>query len=385
MNSDIAQRDFGDFVGAVANRYKGNRALAGWDIGGGATGEDGYGPNYIALMAKNIDNLPKIEIESGTYTYADYSPFFKRKFKAWLKEKYSSDQKLQAAWNNDKSITLANVAIPKPAEMFQTEELPRGFPDPTDVFAAAESGTDGSEDLNAKGKDFYEFRNEVRRVDREFYASSIKKNDSSHILLLNGASDDLLDQSSDFDGIAFSMFEAIDKERESQSYFFSTDIARRAVKAGKLVVISDEHSCDPTQLEATGECENSHQLDFIEKLGKSVKCVGGIFTPTVGFDGKKKLADKDWWIPPIWFSDKAMEAAERINDFDPSNSCACSVAREMYLEDKCDSGSSQPGCKWFSRAYESLCSNNSAQQGKCGDGKCDSLEKSSGMCPEDCH
>jgi hypothetical protein len=405
INSDVAQRDFGGFVEAVVKRYKDNPALAGWDMGIGATGEDGYGPNYIALKVKNIDNLPKFNVPIGTYT--DYSPYFERKFKEWLAKKYSSDQKLQAAWNN-KSATLASVSIPKPSEVFQMQsgELPPMFPDPTDIFAGAQNGTDGSEHLNTKGKDFYEFRNEMRRKDRQYYASLIKKNDPSHILLLNGASDDLMKQESLSDGIAFSMFGANGRETESQSFFYSTDIARRAAKAGKLAVINNERTCDGVW-KKNGECEMPQQLSFIEKLGKAVKCTGGIFAPTVG-PGAKDLYASNLWIPPVWFSDKSMAVAKKINDFDPFNGCACSIASEMYSESKCGVGS-QPGCELLAKAYASLCGKQiellpgsakgnsgvfppnppNVQQGNneaspCGDGKCDDFEKSSGMCPEDC-
>jgi hypothetical protein len=391
MNSDIAQRDFGGFVEAVVKHYKDNSSLAGWDMGTGATGEDGYGPNYIALKATNIDNLQKFNVPDGTYT--DYSPFFERKFKAWIAKKYSSDQKLQVGWQ-DKSAALTSAAIPKPSEAFQSQsgELPPMFPDPTDIFAGAQNGKEGSEYLSVKGKDFYEFRNEMRREDRKYYSALIKKNDLSHIFLLNGASDDLMKQDSLSDGIAFSMFGANGQETESQSFFQSTDIARRAVKAGKLAVINNEHTCDG-MWQKNGECEMPQQLSFIEKLGKAVKCTGGIFAPTVGLDAKNFYAS-NFWIPPVWFSDKSMAVAKRINNFDPSNGCACSIASEMYSENKCDS-SSQSGCALFSKVYASLCGmrqqtdlsssppkNNAASP--CGDGKCDKFEKSSEMCPEDC-
>lgn len=388
MNSDIAQRDFGGFVGAVVNHYKDYQALAGWDMGTGATGEDGYGPNYIVLKATNIDNLPKFEIKTGTYT--DYSPFFERKFKEWMKDKYKADQALQTAWS-DKVINLASLKIPKPGEMIQSgKQPPPVFPDPTDIFAGAGTGKTDLSVLTQRGLDFYEFRNEMRQEDREHYAKLIKKNDPSHILLLNGPSDDLLGQPFDFDGIAFSMFGATDKVEEGRSYFHSTDIARRAVKVGKLAVVNNEHTCDGIW-QKNGECEMPQQLSFIEKLGKAVKCTGGIFAPTVGLNAKDFYASNSW-IPPVWFSDKAMAVAKKVVNYQPPGSCACSIASEMYSENKCDAGS-QPGCMWFFKAYASLCGkqidlpsgppkNNATSP--CGDGKCDDFEKSSGMCPEDC-
>jgi len=389
MNSDIAQRDFGGFVTAIVDHYKNNPALVGWDMGTGATGEDGYGPNYIALKAENIDNLPKFEIKSGTYT--DYSPFFERKFKEWIKKKYSSDQKLQAAWN-DKFVSLESLKIPKPAGMFQNEKsLPPVFPDPTDIFALAGMGTDGKDNLNPRGLDFYEFRNEMRQKDREYYASLIKNNDPNHVLLLNGASDDLFSQAFNFDGVAFSMAGTVDKAEESRYYYTVTDISKRAAKYQKLTIISDEHVCDGAERSKNGECETPDQLSFVEKLGKSVKCTGGIFAPAFGYYDKEYLADKSSWIPPIWFSDKAMTAAKNIADYQLSGNCACSLASGMYSENKCDS-SWMPGCEWLAKTYESFCNvkvqNNKGStsngQGKCGDGTCDQIEKQSGMCPQDC-
>lgn len=390
MNSDMVQRDWGSFIEAVIKRYRNHPALAGWLIGVGATGEDGYGPNYIYL--RGFGNSME-RIENRPLMFTDYSPYFESKFKEWLKEKYGSNAELQAAWG-DKSITFASFRIPKPIEMIISGKHVPVFPDPTDIFALA-GGKDSLDSLTAKGRDFYEFRNYMRREDRKYYSNLFKKNDPEHILIFSASSNDALSDESLADGIAFSLAGTTDWGANSLFYYLALDIVKKAVNHKKIAFISREHVCDGALRSKTGQCETPEQLRFMEILGKSVRCAGGIFAYTVAPYDKKSFTNSSW-VPPVWFSGEAMDAAKKINEYSPSKDCACSFINEVYSSNSCDRPELAlvvKHCELLNKINEELCQgriiapkidNHVGLTGKCGDGICDSFEKQCGKCPEDC-
>ena len=51
----------------------------------------------------------------GKGRYSDYSPAFQAGFREWLKVRYGTDERLRAAWKNEKA-TLADADLPTPAE-----------------------------------------------------------------------------------------------------------------------------------------------------------------------------------------------------------------------------------------------------------------------------
>ncbi len=52
--------------------------------------------------------------------YLDYSQPMQKRFRSWLKSRYLTDAKLQAAWNNS-SVTLASASIPTPSERMKSD------------------------------------------------------------------------------------------------------------------------------------------------------------------------------------------------------------------------------------------------------------------------
>lgn len=387
MNADAVQRDWGSFIEAVIKRYRNHPALAGWMVGVGATGEDGYGPNYISM--KGFGNSME-KIESRPLMFTDYSPYFERKFKEWLKEKYINDGILQAAWG-DQSAAFASFRIPKPVEMIQEGKHVPVFPDPTDIFAFA-GGKDSLDSLTAKGRDFYEFRNYMRRQDRKYYSGLIKRNDPGHILIFSASSEEFLSGESLSEGIGFSLAGTTDWGANSLFYYLALDIVKNAVNHKKLAFISREHVCDGALREKTGQCETAEQLRFMEILGESVRCAGGIFAYTVAPYDKKSFTNNSW-IPPVWFSDEAYAVAKKINEYAPSKDCACSFISEVYLSNGCGRFEAAKHCELLNKINEELCQgriiaskidNHIGLIGKCGDGICDAFEKQCGKCPKDC-
>jgi hypothetical protein len=387
MNADIVQRDWGAFLQAVVNRYRKHAALAGWFAGVGATGEDGYGPNYIVL--KGFGNACE-KIEPQPLMFTDYSPYFKEKFKEWLKEKYRDDPGLQGAWN-DKAVTFTGLMIPEPSEMISDGQQVPMFPDPTDIFAES-SGHSDEEKLTGKGKDFYEFRNEMRRQDRRYYSNLIKSADPDHMLIFSAVSDDAMTQDSLADGFAFSLAATSDSDADSLFYYLALDIVKRAVEKGKLAFITREHGCDGRSFSSTGKCEQPQQLRFMELLGKSVKCAGGIFAYAAAPYNKESYSNRSW-LPPIWFSSEAMSVAKSINDYSPAEGCIGSFISDAFECNGCNSKMPAPNCRLLNKIYKAYFNkelaplnfdNGLGSPGKCGDGICDEFEKQCGKCPQDC-
>ncbi|MFA6129983.1 MAG: hypothetical protein WC731_03245 [Candidatus Omnitrophota bacterium] len=387
MNSDKVQRDWGSFLEGVIKHYKNHPALAGWMVGVGATGEDGYGPNYIYL--RGFGNATE-KIENRPLMFTDYSPYFERKFKEWLKEKYGSEAGLQSA-REDKSITFDYFKIPKPIEMIKGGKQVPVFPDPTDIFALA-AGKNSLDNLTVKGLDFYNFRNYMRRLDRRYYSDLFRKNDPNHILIFSASSEDFLSEESLADGIGFSLAGSIDAEANNLFYYLALDIVKKAASHKKLAFISREHVCDGELRSRIGQCETSEQLRFTETLGKSVKCAGGIFAYTAAPYDESSFANGSW-VPPVWFSGEIMAVAKKINEYVPSQGCACSFTREVYSNSGCDTINAAGNCGLLSKFYGSCCGgmiteakfNNPVDTtGKCGDGICDSFERECGKCPADC-
>ena len=287
MNNDKVQRDFGSFIGAVINRYKNHPALLGWNMGVGATGEDNYGPNYIEMMGVTGGE----KIERKPMMYSDYSPYFQRKFKEWITIKYKTDTALQQAWG-DKSVTLARLVIPRPEELIinargwhQIHRIAL-FPDPSDLWWKGDVKA-----LTKKGLDFYDFRNSMRRADREYYAKLFRKNDPNHILIFTGFNEELLN-SSLCDGVAGNpnlCFDVPPDQMNRDYYLHLISLVKNAVKHKKLVIISAES----TERSPSGRHDESlpprppsrldieRQIKYIETVGKAVKCANGMFAYVV--------------------------------------------------------------------------------------------------------
>lgn len=397
MNSDKTHEDYGAFLKAVIAHYKNHPALIGWERGVGATDEDNYGPNYIDLYLKeNLKNVGDEKKQSMRYT--DYSPYFEKKFKEWLQDKYKTDQDLQKAWNNN-SVSFNSFKIPRPKEMFVSGvQAPEYFPDPggTTAIFLNKNGESDTSLLNQTGLDFYDFRNYMRQADRRFYSNLIKKSDPDHILIINGTSNEFLDQITKenlADGIIWNLPAPRDKFEEGIMNFLGTDVVKRAVAKGKIPIIpEDGFDCGEKY-----ECENADQLFFVENVGKSIKCAGGIFGPTYGPYDENYIKKPGNWTGPIWYSNKILSAAEKIAGYKPGKNCMCPLVSEIIARNKCDTDPQGKGCESLSKTAKAYNCNskssvnlsnenskNNQPTGKCGDGICDNIEKTSGACPTDC-
>ncbi|MFA6047718.1 MAG: beta-galactosidase [Parcubacteria group bacterium] len=390
MGSDVTEKDLGSFMKAAVNRYKNHPALIGWVTGIGATSEDNYGPNYIMLQgaAGGIG-----EVERKQLMFTDYSPYFQRKFNDWIKNKYRVDSALQNAWSDTK-VTMNNVAIPPAEELIKDTSSWIG------LFPEESQGNLGGDinNLSAKGKDFYEFRTYMANTDRNFYADLFKSNDPNHILAMNTSGSKSVMENSKIDALIRNDSLCFDcpptKMRENQYAQITSSIKNASSK--KLTFTAFEYGSAQQ-----GKAESNEQIAYTKTLGKAVKCAGGIF----GY--VSDLATENANLYPNWFSSSAQKSIFEITGFVPSSGCDCNLVKDLWQKNKCDAGGNS-GCQYISKAYGDYCKvsvpeqktiapqNNQPNQppienssgndrnGKCGDGTCDSIEKTSGMCPTDC-
>ncbi|MDQ7826995.1 MAG: beta-galactosidase [Candidatus Eremiobacteraeota bacterium] len=307
MGSDKVRSDFGGFLEALVSRYKAHPALIGWAFGLGASGEDGYGPNYILVLG--LGGYPPLEGGWQPLMFTDYSPFFQRAFKEWLRAKYKTDEALQAAWS-DGAASFSHFIMPGPEEMVKDAAAfgMNKFPEPD-----SSGGGNYAEALTPKGMDFYEFRNFTRDSETDFYAGIFKNNDRNHILILNGGATprkSLLTHSR-VDGIMGNpnLTYTDDKGgRGSQSNAIMSEIAT-VTGAGKLCLIASENS------DGTLELREPQQLTYLETTGKSVRSGGG----WMGYasDLLDSGGTESIWLP-TWSSPQAMEVVKKIAAYAPS-------------------------------------------------------------------
>lgn len=397
MNSDIVQKDFGAYLRVIVSHYKNNPALFGWRRGVGSTAEDNYGPNYITLLNPANNSGLNENVRKDTAMYTDYSPFFQRKFKEWIKEKYGTDQELQKSWN-DTAVSFSNFQIPKPDELINKgATAPKFFPDPggmNSIFVDKDGVTDTSM-LTRKGLDFYEFRNQMRAEDRRFYSRLIKTEDPDHVLIMGGNSEEFMGQIKKqglADGIIWNLPAAKDKFEEGLMHYLGTDVVKRATNHGLAAFIPQ----DGYGLSGyNGQTETEDNLFYTENVGKVIKCAGGIYGPTFSPFSQEYLQSKNW-LAPAWYSKNMLSVAQKISSYSPGNECLCPLLDNMYAKNQCTTDPKGLSCNSLDRArLSSGCIKNISNKsdnftknqsgGKCGDGICDDFEKSHNQCTQDCH
>ena len=395
MNSDVTRKDFGAFLKIIINRYKNHPALIGWVTGIGATSEDNYGPNYLAI-AGNPGGIG--ELERKPLMFTDYSPFFQRKFKEWLKDKYKTNSALQTAWKDNK-IVLDKATVPPSKELIKDSDKWMGlFPEESQLWLSGDINN-----LTEEGKDFYEFRTFMADSSRNFYTDLFKDNDPSHILVFNSGGSIAAMNNAKIDGfirndnICFDCSSS-SKFREDQ-YLGIISSVENANKYKKLSFFGFENgSAQQTKR------ESPDQIAYATAIGKGVKCAGGIF----GY--VSDLATRGVSIYPSWFSENNQKAVNEVTKYAPGTDCSCRIVKDLWEKTSCDSDQSKDGCHFISKAYSEYCHasvpESSASQdfkppannpeniipnvnapknsGRCGDGVCDDIEKKAGVCPEDC-
>jgi hypothetical protein len=320
--SDKLRADYGEFVKAVIDRYRGHPALFGYRFTLGAMGEDVYGDYTEMFLFKG--GSPK--------HVADYSPFFAREFFEWLKSKYSSNQALQDAWG-DSAADLSQAVIPPPGAFLKSGTA-ASFPD-----GYSKQSLSGPSDLTQKGKDFYEFREYMRDMDRQYFVSLFKERDPHHVLLYGAAWNDNVLASTRIDGSAG---DPNLQGRDTGDTYDVTSVSQTVEalqRNGKVMFYGAENG--------TGEVgENANQLKAIERFGKAVKCFGGYF----GYVSEiRQKTNGEGQTMPSWTSTGAKQAIRNIAGYSPTASCAADFRSGPY----------------------------------CGDGQCSSPETKD-KCPEDC-
>jgi hypothetical protein len=379
MNSGVAHESYTKYLDAMIGRYKDHPALAGWVTGIGPSSEDGFGPNGLSIKGANNGGQGRFELKPLMYT--DYSPFFEREFKAWIKVKYASDRELQSAWNA-KSVTLDNVSIPMPKELLL--DPTRDVPFPDEGRAVGGMSASALSTLSAKGKDFYEFRTKMENAERNYYANFFKAKDPNHVVLFRSPPTNQT-ISSNFNGVAgtwTACFDCtFDSGFRSQEYQLIMKFVRLGSAQDKVA-----HFIFENGNYEIGENESTNQIALITAFGKAVKCAGGLF----GY--VSDLAPIGSKIRPNWYSAAAQNAIKEINNYTPdATNCECNIIKDLWQKANCESSEHSIGCTYIANDYSSYCNvklpsfYTNQSNSPCGDGVCDAIEKSSGMCPADCN
>jgi hypothetical protein len=143
-------------------RYRDHPALLAWDFRVGE-GENNYAPPY----AQNVLDPPD--------TWCDYSPLALSNFRAWLTDKYGSDDDLRAAWISP-TVTLATAVIPQP----QAEVSPI---DETGILPYV----NGPGDVRLDFYDWHRFRLEEKIVETAHFGQLFRSLDPHHVILSDPA------------------------------------------------------------------------------------------------------------------------------------------------------------------------------------------------------
>ncbi|MFA6338678.1 MAG: family 14 glycosylhydrolase [Candidatus Paceibacterota bacterium] len=376
MGSKTIQNDYSEFLKAVISRYKDHPALIGWLSSVGPTGEDIYSDYvqirgiYGGLMGETpYDQIP------------GYSNFSQSEFKVWIKNKYKGDTALRGAWG-DPTLSLSNIKIPDANNLLKDPNSKKGFPDDFSLNYFVKL-----EDLNQKGKDLYEFREYVRENSRNSFISLFKSLDPNHILIYQGTNNDGILNNPNIDGIYSNNHVEYSLDKNEQSTLIFTFIAR-AIKSGKASLFGIE-SKGISGKGLTGSSDLDQQKQALVLTGKVTKCMGG-------YTGYASGLETDKINGPIWSKDDVVGLKDIINYTSQIN-CICglikpsdTILKDHTLNEFINLFNLQD--YYVCRGYDLNSKDNTntttpeGQQGnpKCGDGVCDSVEKSSGMCSLDC-
>ncbi|MCI5157328.1 MAG: glycosyl hydrolase family protein, partial [Candidatus Electrothrix sp. AUS1_2] len=102
----------------LVKRYRAHPAVAIWGIKPGPTGENGYGPSYIAVRFNR--KMSGLNIRTAM---TDYSDTAKKGFQDWLKNKYNSIRKLNTSWGTGyPSFSKIEPPLPKKSSLAETME-----------------------------------------------------------------------------------------------------------------------------------------------------------------------------------------------------------------------------------------------------------------------
>lgn len=363
MGDDKARRDYGEYLTAVINRYKNHSALLGWEMQLGYSGEDYYGPNYIAIQGL-LGNIYGTEnILKGRMT--DYSESFQDLFKVWLTEKYKTTAALQSAWGDTKA-NLENFKIPLSNEFFVGGKTDLAFPDEgyLNYFVTLD-------DLTKKGKDFYEFREYTKTKDSRYYSNLFKSLDPNHVLYFNAY--DNFGEYKDTNINGYFLNNRLNAAR-NQDYLQVLVYGILASKYGQYGLSAWENIHETI--------EDQNQLDTLLEAGEAMKCFGFGFGYVTALPGTETLM-------PGWTSKNAKQVIRDIINYTPAEDCKCTFINSPATF---NGKTIKQILAMYNITDYNYCGSSSSEstsavpstQNKCGDGICDAVEKTSGKCPQDC-
>lgn len=367
MGYDKVRADYGEYLAAIINRYKNHPALLGWDMGVGFSGEDLYGPSYIAIQ--NLIGFGGFQDSQALRgRIADYSEVFNNLFKTWLTAKYKTTVALQNAWG-DTNVDLENFKIPLLNELF-VDGKPHPIPEGGYLNYLV-----ALNDLTKKGMDFYIFREEMKTKDSKYYSNLFKTLDPNHILAFNSYENFEEYTNKNING--FLVNPNLNSAR-SASYEQALPYLILASKYGQFTLGMYENNNVENH-------DDESQLNILEASGKVGKCFGAGFGYVTTLSGMEQSY-------PGWTSEKAKQVIRDIIAYTPTENCKCEfinnnsntwhgkTIKEILAMhnitgyDYCGDTSNEDGSA----------NATSLTQGKCGDGVCDNVEKESGMCSQDC-
>lgn len=303
MSAETFRKDYSDYLTALVNHYKDNPALIGWVFSLGPSGEDQYGPSYIALrqIYRNLWG------QSKTDQVADYSDDAQQKFKIWIKNKYGSDEKLQEAWR-DRTLSLESIKLPDPKKLFKQG---REGPFPDDFFVGFHISLDA---LTQRGTDLYEFREYIRDLQRDHFTKLIKSLDKNHVLAYFGANNDGIYNNSSIDALIGANHVEYAVDNNSEANFIAV-LAALNKKHGKANIFALESAGETGGIEGKSTDKEKQKKALLDAF-KVMKCMGSHLGYVSSF--RKDM--------PTW-SSTDLEVLKQIGSYTPGENCICDLVK----------------------------------------------------------
>lgn len=300
-----------EYVKTIVLRYKSHPALLGWSPSVGITRENNYGPSYLS------------DPSTAPESWADYSPYAKERFRAWLSGKYVTDSALQSAWNGT-NVTLVTAGTPTPQAA---------------VTSPRESVANGAGDCRPQMSDWLDFRLDEKGKEWEHFITLVKTLDGDHVLAINPAGAIFVPVgpiagNGTADGLEWTRFSQVDMVRihprisfdetpgpyntQNYSLFAFAAYARRA---GKVATFALEDNG-----EAANGGANIESLDRIQSLSNVLASAGGGIGWSIEAGGTL----------PVWSAVELSEASQYMHLFDPSQRSVTAPAFALLLDPKAE-------------------------------------------------